>query len=127
MSHSDTADKPAGRRAFLATTVGMGAMAITGDGVAGVLGANERINVGVLGLGSRGGTLIGWLHKIAAQSNVRITAVADLWERRRVAASQRIAGETGQPPAQCRTAAELFDRKDVDAVLIATPDFQHPS
>jgi predicted dehydrogenase len=125
MSHSDAADKPAGRRAFLATTVGMGAMAITGDGVAGVLGANERINVGVLGLGSRGGTLIGWIHKLAASSNLRITAVADLWERRRVAASQRIAGETGKAPTQCRTAAELFDRKDVDVVLIATPDFQH--
>jgi predicted dehydrogenase len=116
-----------GRRAFLATAAGMGALAIAGDGVAGVLGANERINVGVLGLGSRGGTLIGWIHKIAAQCNLRITAVADLWERRRIAASQRIAGENGQPPAQCRTAAELFDRKDVDAVLIATPDFQHPS
>jgi predicted dehydrogenase len=115
-----------GRRAFLATAAGVGAMALSGDGVAGVLGANERINVGVLGLGSRGGTLIGWLHKIAAQSNVRITAVADLWERRRIAAAQRVAGETGLQPAQCRTAAEMFDRKDVDAVLIATPDFQHP-
>jgi predicted dehydrogenase len=119
------ANKPAGRRAFLATTVGIGAAAMTGDAVAGVLGANERVNVGVLGLGSRGGTLIGWLHKIAATSNVRITAVADLWERRRAAAAQRAAGETGKAPAQCRTAAELFDRKDVDVVLIATPDFQH--
>src|SRR4029078_919256 len=94
---------------------------------AGVLGANERINVGVLGLGSRGGTLIGWIHNVAASSNVRVTAVADLWERRRIAASQRIAGETGRAPAKSRTAAELFDRKDVDVVFIATPDFQHAS
>src|SRR5262245_62671012 len=95
MSRSDADNKTAGRRAFLATTVGVGAMAIAGDGVAGVLGANERINVGVLGLGSRGGTLIGWIHKLASSCNIRVTAVADLWERRRVAASQRIGGETG--------------------------------
>jgi predicted dehydrogenase len=124
MSRPDP-NKAAGRRAFLATTVGIGAAAITGDAVAGVLGANERINVGVLGLGSRGGTLIGWLHKIAPNANIRVTAVADLWERRRLAAGQRIAGETGKAPALCRTATELFDRKDVDCVLIATPDFQH--
>jgi len=125
MSRPDPKTKAAGRRAFLATTVGMGAMAITGDGVAGVLGANERINVGVLGLGSRGGTLIGWIQKLAATHNLRVSAVADLWERRRVSAAQRIAGETGKAPVQCRTAAELFDRKDIDVVLIATPDFQH--
>src|SRR6478735_5503198 len=109
MSHPEAENKSAGRRAFLATTVGMGAMAISGDAVAGVLGSNDRLNVGVLGLGSRGGTLIGWIHKLAASSNVRVTAVADLWERRRIAASQRIAGETGRAPTQCRTAAELFD------------------
>src|SRR5205085_2198466 len=83
------------------------------------------LNLGVVGLGSRGGTLLGWVQRLAKDQNLAVTAVADLWERRRSAAAARVAGWQGRAPAECRTAGELFDRRDVDAVLIATADFQH--
>ncbi|MGL4460634.1 MAG: Gfo/Idh/MocA family protein [Planctomycetia bacterium] len=88
-------------------------------------GANDRLQLGIVGVGSRGGSLMAWANKLAATSNVRFTAVCDLWRRRRETAAARVAEWNGAPPAVCRTPAELFDRPDVDAVLIATADFQH--
>src|SRR5690606_36162279 len=77
------------------------------------------------GTGSRGGSLMGWTHKLSQSHNLQITAVCDLWEKRRHQAAVRVAEWNGKPPAVCRTISELCDRSDVDVVLIATADFQH--
>lgn len=89
------------------------------------LGANDRIRLGIVGPGGRGGSLMGWARKLAESHNVEFTAVCDIWEKRRLAAARRVEEWNGRPPAVCRTLAEICDRKDVDALLIATADFQH--
>lgn len=116
-----------GRRDFLKESASsVGAFAF---GVAyvprSVFGANERIRLGIVGPGSRGGSLMAWAHKLEASHNVQFTAVCDIWNRRREQAARRVETWNGRPPAVCRTIGELCDCKDVDAVIIATADFQH--
>src|SRR6202000_582408 len=61
----------------------------------------------------------------AQKMNFEFVAVSDLWNRRRDEAVKYVQkwGEKNMEP--CRNNEELYARKDVDAVLIATADFQH--
>ena len=118
------------RRKFIIRTAGsaMGCMALrpTKAASSGVLGANDRLSVGILGAGDWSETLIAWVEKLYKSDNVLITAVCDIWNQRREIAGSRIAQNTPNPPRLCRTMAEICDLADVDVLVIATPDFQHP-
>jgi predicted dehydrogenase len=92
-----------------------------------VIGANDRVGVGVIGCGDRmKQSLIPAFHQNAQDMNFEFVAVSDIWNRRReegAAYIQKICG--GGSIAPVRNNDELYARKDVDAVLIATADFQH--
>jgi predicted dehydrogenase len=91
-----------------------------GTGVArGVLGANDRINVGFIGVGGMGtGTLGGFLK----HDDVAVLAVADVYEKHRERAKNRI----GRPDVTMHNDfRELLDRKEIDAVVVSTPDHWH--
>ena len=57
--------------------------------------------------------------------NFQIVAVSDIWNRRREEGAAYIEKLCGNRPDPVRNNEELYARKDVDAVLIATADFQH--
>ena len=82
-------------------------------------GANERVVMGVVGVGGMGTGHVGALVKRAEADNVRVAAVCDVY-RRRVTRARSLCG--GEGYADYR---QLLDRKDLDAVLIATPDHWH--
>jgi predicted dehydrogenase len=108
------------RREFLkeAAAVGAGVAAFGGLAPARVLGANDRIRLGLLGAGERG-TYDMKLFK--GNPEVEVVAVCDVYEPHRLNA-QEVAGSQAQVYTDYR---EVLDRKDVDAVLIATPDHWH--
>ena len=109
------------RRSFLqATTASVAASALALPASAQPAGANERINVGLIGTGGRCRHLMPSLARIA---NVRITALCDVYEP-----NVDLAMKTGvvQPsPYITKDHRELLARKDLHAVLIATPDHWH--
>jgi predicted dehydrogenase len=96
------------RRAFL----------LTAASAARILGANDRIRLAGIGVGSRGGYDLG----IAARAeNTQVVAVADVYAPRLAQIKEQLA-PSGDAYKDYR---ELLDRKDVDAVIIGSPDHWH--
>src|SRR6266702_7335114 len=61
----------------------------------------------------------------AKELNFDFVAVSDVWSRRRDEGAAALGKLVGHEIAKARNNEELYDRKDVDAVIIATADFQH--
>jgi predicted dehydrogenase len=107
------------RRRFInhTTTVAAGA-AFTAASWNKVLGANDRVRLGVIGTGNRGSDVMSWFYK---ESDVEITSVCDVYEKHLNNGLKIIEGK-----AKTYTDYHaLLDSKDVDAVLTATPDPWH--
>jgi predicted dehydrogenase len=119
----------ASRREFLKVAgAGAASMALapTASGYANILGANDRVRVGIVGFSDRCRTaLIPAFLKSNAELNFELVAVSDIWNRRREEGAAHIEKLTGKRPALARNNDELYERKDVDAVIVATADFQH--
>ena len=104
------------RRHFLGTTAaGAAALAFPGSSAR---GANETLNVGLIGFGGRCRALTSALVKVPG---VRVAAVSDVYEPN-LDAGKKVADPKAFASANYK---ELLDRKDLDAVLIATPDHWH--
>jgi len=119
--------KATDRRGFMKLgAAAAGATAFSASSYASILGANDRVRVGVVGCGDRmKSSLIPAFQESAKELNFELVAVSDLWNRRREEGSAFIQKLSGNAIATARNNDELYARKDVDAVLIATADFQH--
>jgi predicted dehydrogenase len=85
-----------------------------------VLGANDRIQVAVIGNGGRGAGVIEAFHKLGQDKNIcQVVGVCDTWQRR-VSNGARKYGCPGTLDWR-----EVVGRPDVDAVVVATPDHWH--
>lgn len=117
------------RRTFLkVATAGAAGMAFSPSAAsyARILGANDRVRVGIVGFSDRSrGALIPAFFKNATAQNFEITALSDIWSLRREQGAAHVRKLGGAAPALCRNNDELYDRKDVDAVIVGTADFQH--
>ena len=103
------------RRAFVAAAAS-GTLALSAGRV---LGANDRVRIAVIGCGGMGTGHVGSLVKRAEKDNVAVPAVCDVYTRR-IERARKISGGEGYPDYR-----KILDRKDIDAVLIATPDHWH--
>ena len=120
---------PVGRRDFLRKASAAGfsiglaksALAARGEKTSGrVVGSNDRINVGVIGVGGRGSYVASMFQKVGDQNNsCQIVAVCDVYEKRKRenAAKYKCEGYLDY--------REVAGRSDVDAVIVATPDHWH--
>ena len=115
------------RRAFLKrASVGAAAAALTAASYRRVLGANDRIAIGIIGCGSRGRDAhMRGVNQHAKEQNIEITAVADPWRLRRDQAAALAAEWYGRPARMFVSCRDLLALKDVDAVMIASCDHQH--
>jgi predicted dehydrogenase len=89
-----------------------------------VLGANDRISVGVIGAGSRGRFDMEEIARCAGL-NAAATAVCDVYRPNLESAVLWSSRAFGAVPRQTADYRELLSWKEVDAVVIATPDFGH--
>jgi predicted dehydrogenase len=85
---------------------------------------NERIRLGLIGCGGRSRDLLNEL--IRANENAAIVAVCDVWKVNREQRAAAIEKAFGAKPKETTRYQELLAMKDVDAVIIATPDMTHP-
>jgi predicted dehydrogenase len=93
---------------------------------ASIVGANDRVRVGVVGCGDRmKQALIPAFQQHASEMNFQFVAVSDIWSLRREEGAAYIQKLSGNSIAPVHNNDELYARKDIDAVLVATADFQH--
>jgi len=108
------------RRRFLASAaLAAGGVAWGPQSLPGAVGANDRIRIGVIGVGGMGTGHVGSLVKKSAAENIQVVAVSDVYQRRITRARNICRGE-GYLDYR-----KLLERSDIDAVLIATPDHWH--
>lgn len=112
------------RRDFVKTAVGTGVafgfLNAARPANARVVGANDRINLGFIGVGGRGYSLLHEFTDIAkADGKLQVLAVCDVYEKRkrRAADFAKCAG--------CLDCREIIHNKEIDGIVIATPDHWH--
>ena len=124
----DSPDNKLNRRSFLNQTAGVvasTAFASSALSYARILGANDRIALGHIGIGNRGGGLHMMTSRLKDKYKVETVAVCDLWTRNRDRAVANSEQYYGHAPRAFQHLEELLALKDVDAVLIATPEHSH--
>ncbi len=99
------------RRTLLGT-----AGAMTAASYSKILGANDRIGLGLVGCGGRGTYVMGLFQK----EGVEVRALCDVWPRRIAEARKGAPGVEGYGDHR-----KLLENKNVDAVLVGTPDHWH--
>ena len=101
------------RRSFLQAAAAAAAFPFVGK----VLGANEKLNIGVVGVAGRGGSN---LRGVAAVKESHIAALCDVDQKNLTAAAKQF------PDAQrYRDFRKMLEQKDLDAVVCSTPDHTH--
>lgn len=104
------------RRSFLAGSLAAATLA-TASSSTRILGANDRIRLGVIGSGGRSRSLMRNVNDIGGTQWV---ALSDIWDQR-----MREAEEISGPVDKIRDYRKLLERKDIDAVIIGTFDHVH--
>ncbi|HWQ52241.1 MAG TPA: Gfo/Idh/MocA family oxidoreductase [Bryobacteraceae bacterium] len=92
--------------------------AVTAASAGRVLGANDRIRLGIIGSGGRGRYLMSHANKAG---NIQWVAAADAYDVQR----ERAEKAAGTPIDKYVDYRKVLDRKDIDAVIIATWDHMH--
>jgi predicted dehydrogenase len=112
------------RRTFLETSAAAG-LALTAPAVLRAETPNERFSVGIVGPGGRGRGLLKTFFDVCKDHKADLTAVCDLWPKVRTRAADIVKQATGKEPKQFASLDEMLSARDLDAIIIATPDHAH--
>jgi predicted dehydrogenase len=113
--------KAMNRRVFVQKSL-MTAAAITTLGNQKVLGANEKIVVGVMGLGGRGTFLA---EQFAKRPDVEVAYLCDADSRRFARARETVQAAQGSQPKVVQDFRRILEDRNVDVLVNATPDHWH--
>ena len=109
--------QPINRRTFHKQTAAIGALAALPSTLR-AWGSNDRVRLGVIGVGNRGDQL---LDAFLVHKDCEIAALCDVYEPYLEAAQKKVGGQA----TLHHDFRKLIDQKDLDAVVIATPDHWH--
>ena len=116
------------RRDFIKKTalgtagLSLGAMSFPASSYARIIGANDRVNFAIAGINSRGKALVA---SSLASPNTSITYLCDVDSRVLESATQMVQDLGGKKPTSVVDFRKLIEKKDIDAVAIATPEHWH--
>lgn len=117
------------RRSFIKKTALSGgaiAMGLSAKSYSRILGSNDRVRVGIVGFSNRcRGALIPAFLKKNKEMNFELVGVSDIWKRRREEGADYVKELTGDKIKQYRNNEEMYEKNEIDAVIISTADFQH--
>jgi predicted dehydrogenase len=119
------------RRDFIKTSMlGAAGIAIGGKGFSSgsyssIIGANERINIAVIGIGGQGGTHINSFCGLKDSKNVRLKTLCDADEKFFPERIKTVLTRTGETPTTVWDMRRVLEDKEIDAVSFAVPNFWH--
>ncbi len=119
------------RRDFIKTSIaGTAGIAIGGYGFgsksyASIIGANDRINMALVGIGGRGMDHISNLCSLKDSRNVRLTTLCDVDEKFFAERAKSVEDKAGIKPSTVWDMRKVLDDKDIHAISFATPNFWH--
>ena len=87
-----------------------------------IIGANDRIQFGFIGIGGMGSSHVNIIKTLSESENVRVAALCDVFEKRRRLVREKVGIPESQVYGDYR---RLLENRDIDAVVIATPDHWH--
>jgi predicted dehydrogenase len=104
----------------------LGSLGLSAKSYGRILGANDRVRVGVVGFSDRhkSSHMPSFLNHYK-ELNFDVVAVSDIWNKRREEGVAAWKEKLGHDITACRNNEEMYDKKLVDAVFISTADFQH--
>ncbi|HVG15084.1 MAG TPA: Gfo/Idh/MocA family oxidoreductase [Chitinophagaceae bacterium] len=109
-----------------AAGVYLGTMGLSAQSYNRIIGANDRVRVGVVGFSDRHrGSHIPCFMNHYKELNFDVVAVSDIWKKRREDGAAAWKEKMQHDVVACRNNEEMYDKKLVDAVFISTADFQH--
>jgi predicted dehydrogenase len=109
------------RRKFLQSSAAASLMTLGPAAYARVAGANERLGVGMIGLGVMGGDHLTGLLRAGKALNLEVVRTCDVYRRR----AERAAARAGKRATATQDYQEVLGDKNVHAVFVATPDHWH--
>lgn len=109
------------RRAFVKQSLAAAATVTILDGKK-VWGANDKVVVGVMGVGGRGTAVTA---KFAEQTDVKIACICDVDTRKFNRVSKIIEDAQGHKPKAVQDFRKMLEDKSLDAIINATPDHWH--
>ncbi len=91
-----------------------------------ILGANDRVRLGVIGFSDRfrQSHLPSFMQHYK-ELNFDMVALSDIWKIRREEGQNYLKDKLGHDIVACRNNEELYDQKNIDGVFISTADFEH--
>ena len=104
----------------------LGANAFSASSYRRIIGANDRVRVGVVGFSDRHrASHVPCFLNHYKELNFDVVAVSDIWKKRRDEGAALWKEKLGHDVTAYRNNEEMYDKKVVDAVFISTADFQH--
>src|SRR5580765_3888975 len=111
------------RRNFIASSaVGIVGVSTAAKSYGNIMGANDRIMMGFIGLGGMGQYN---LKDFLQMKDVTVAAVCDVWEHNLNGASKMTESQPSGKAKEFSDFRKLLEMKEIDAVLVATPDHWH--
>ena len=123
---------PVSRRKFIGQSVKASAavyatmVGFSAKSYGNILGANDRVRVGAVGFSDRFRySLLPAFLDHYKELNFDIVAVSDIWKLRREEGQAHLKEKMAHDVKACVNNDELYNTRDLDAVIISTADFQH--
>ena len=111
---------------YAAAGILIGGQGLSAQSYRRIKGANDRVNVAVVGYSDRfRGSLLPAFQAHCQKQNFDIIGVSDLWRLRREEAKSNLETRFGHGIRTYVNNDRMYEDKDIDAVIISTADFQH--
>jgi len=105
--------------------IAIGGMGFSSKSYASIIGSNDRLNLAVIGIRSRGGAHINAICALKKSHNVHVRTLCDTDEQFFASRSKQVSDKTGDKPTTEWDMRKVLDDSEIDAVSFGTPNHWH--